>query len=171
MRPDRSRTWGIVPPGIRLARSSVQVGRRLTSGSPRLDDHHPPNSPWVSVVLLVFMATHRLPNGGTLHLMPDVVSAQSVFGDEWTDAGDLLELLAARRPAWHADAACREAPASVSWFIERGQDPRPAKAVCARCLVLDDCRAWVLEQGPDLDGVWAGLSRADRAEARRGVAA
>jgi hypothetical protein len=87
------------------------------------------------------------------------------------DVGDLLELLSTGRPAWHADAACREAPAAVSWFIERGQDPRPAKAIWGRCLVVDDCRAWALDQGPELDGVWAGASRAERAIQRRGLAA
>lgn len=43
-----------------------------------------------------------------------------------------------------------------SWFIERGGDPRPAKEVCARCLVGGECRAWALDQGPGLEGMWAG---------------
>ncbi len=51
--------------------------------------------------------------------MPDLVSASSVTGDEWSDIGELFDLLR-RRPAFHADAACREAPAAVPWFIERG---------------------------------------------------
>ncbi len=102
--------------------------------------------------------------------MPELVSACSTYGDEWSDIGELFELLR-RRPAFHADAACREAPPEVSWFIQRGGDPGPAKAVCARCLVAGECRAWALEQGPELDGVWAGMSRADRAVARRGLAA
>ncbi len=61
--------------------------------------------------------------------MPELVSACSIgqhvaegghaYGDEWSEVGDLLELVQ-RRPAWHADAACREAPPEVSWFIERG---------------------------------------------------
>jgi hypothetical protein len=102
--------------------------------------------------------------------MPDLVSALSVFGDEVSDVGDLLELLT-RRPAWHADAACREAPAGVSWFIERGQHPGPAKAICGRCLVVDECRAWALDQGGALQGLWGGLSPAERAIQRRGLAA
>ncbi|MGI8753393.1 MAG: WhiB family transcriptional regulator, partial [Acidimicrobiales bacterium] len=93
--------------------------------------------------------------------MPDLVGASSVTGDEWSDIGGLSDLLR-RRPAFHADAACREAPPEVSWFIERGGDPGPAKAICQRCLVVDDCRAWALDQGGELEGVWGGLSKADR---------
>ncbi len=102
--------------------------------------------------------------------MPDLVSACSTFGDECSEIGDLLELIR-RRPPWHADAACREAPADVSWFIERGGDPGPARAVCQRCLVVDECREWALDQGPELQGIWGGMSRAERAVARRGMAA
>ena len=102
--------------------------------------------------------------------MPELVSACSTFGDECSEIGDLLELIR-RRPAWHADAACREAPAEVSWFIERGEDPRPAKAVCQRCLVADECRTWALDQGPELQGIWAGLTSRDRMAARRPAAA
>lgn len=102
--------------------------------------------------------------------MPDLVSASSVTGDEWSDIGELFDLLR-RRPAFHADAACREAPPDVSWFIERGGDPASAKAVCQRCLVVDECRAWALKQGDALEGLWGGLSKHERAVARRGMAA
>ncbi|MGI8753591.1 MAG: WhiB family transcriptional regulator [Acidimicrobiales bacterium] len=98
--------------------------------------------------------------------MPDLVSASSVTGDEWSDIGELFDLVR-RRPAFHADAACREAPPEVSWFIERGGDPGPAKAICARCLVVADCRAWALDQGSELEGIWAGMSKRDRMAERR----
>lgn len=80
----------------------------------------------------------------------------------------LLELLAAR-PAWHADAACREAPAEVTWFLKAGHEALPAKLVCSECLVVAECRAWALSQGPELEGVWGGLSRAERAIERRAL--
>jgi hypothetical protein len=41
---------------------------------------------------------------------------------------------------------------------EKGQDPGPAKRLCQECLVFADCRRWSLAQGPELQGVWAGLS-------------
>jgi hypothetical protein len=57
-------------------------------------------------------------------------------------------------PAWHADAACKE-HAELSWFPERGDDVRPTKAICARCLVRDECaEAGRTEQ----HGIWGGRS-------------
>lgn len=112
----------------------------------------------------------RRPPAVFLASMPELVGASSITGDEWSDSADLLELVR-RRPAFHLDAACREAPLSVSWFIEQGGDARPAKAICARCLVVDECGAWAMAQGPELEGIWSGMSRTDRAIARRGLAA
>jgi len=43
----------------------------------------------------------------------------------------------------------------------------PARAVCARCLVLDECRTWALEQPDNPAGVWGGLSSQERAKMRR----
>lgn len=102
--------------------------------------------------------------------MPELVSACSTFGDECSEIGDLLELIA-RRPAWHADAACREAPPEVSWFPERGQTAELPREVCDRCLVAAECRAWALAQGDALEGVWAGMSKAGRRAMRRPEAA
>lgn len=44
------------------------------------------------------------------------------------DLPDLTSLL--NRPAWHADAACREHP-ELTWFPARGESVNAAKAVCA----------------------------------------
>ncbi len=81
----------------------------------------------------------------------------------------LVDLLARERPAFHADAACREHP-EVSWFPELGEDGRTAKAICAGCLVLGECRSWALEQGPGLVGVFGGLSSRERQQRRRAAA-
>ncbi len=80
------------------------------------------------------------------------------------EAVSLLDLLTAR-PAWHADAACREHP-DLSWHPELGESAGPAKAVCSGCLVRDDCRAYALA-GPELAGIWGGLSDRERREARK----
>jgi hypothetical protein len=55
----------------------------------------------------------------------------------------------------------------VSWFPTRLDNGRAAKAICDGCLVVSECRAWALAQPGELDGVWAGMSKAQRAIARR----
>lgn len=89
------------------------------------------------------------------------------WSDELGAAGELLELVTAR-PAWWADAACRTAPPGVTWFPERGDDLRPAKAICAGCPVLEACGALAAELDTDgrLQGIWAGLSARDRRRLR-----
>ena len=84
----------------------------------------------------------------------------TVTGDR-PDYEELLDLC--EPPAWHADAACREHP-GVSWF-PGGRSPKAgaeAKAICGRCLAREDCLAWALEQGPELDGIWAGTTQRER---------
>lgn len=63
-------------------------------------------------------------------------------------------------PDWHRDALCQEFP-EVEFFPDRGEDARPAKAICQRCLVQSDCLSWALEQGT-LDGIWGGTSKRER---------
>jgi len=59
---------------------------------------------------------------------------------------DAFVAMLAARPHWHADAACREHP-EVSWFPDRGEDSRPAKAVCAACPVRDECATFAASFG------------------------
>ena len=76
---------------------------------------------------------------------------------------DLLD-----RPAWMADAACREHP-DLPWVPERGPDQGkiPAMyAICAGCLVRDECYAFAVEG--DETGVWGGTSVSERR--RRAIA-
>jgi WhiB family redox-sensing transcriptional regulator len=82
------------------------------------------------------------------------------------DLPTLDELL--DRPAWHADAACKEHP-RTTWFPERGKDARRAIEVCGRCLVLDECRTWALGQPDDPAGIWGGLSGRERRRLRSGA--
>lgn len=100
--------------------------------------------------------------------MPEMLDPRS---GSWSDDEDIASLLESSRPSWHADAACKEAPDDITWFPERGQPSGPAKKVCGRCLVVEECLAWSLEQDSKLDGIWGGLSRSDRVVLRRQRAA
>ena len=66
------------------------------------------------------------------------------------------------------NAACRRSDPDL--FFPAPKDDRSAQAakrVCARCPLRLDCLALALEM-PDVDGVWGGLTRAERlAHARR----
>jgi len=77
-----------------------------------------------------------------------------------------LQEFAAERPAFMSDAACREHP-EISWFPERGDDVRPAKAVCAACLVQAECAAYAATFAlNDLQGIWGGMSGNERRRRR-----
>ncbi len=82
------------------------------------------------------------------------------WGDEVSEIGALYDLLW-RRPAWQADALCREHP-EVNFFPRLGEPVDPALQVCEGCLVRYECRQWALAQGPTLNGVWGGLSQQQR---------
>jgi hypothetical protein len=69
---------------------------------------------------------------------------------------DVLEQLLNQRPAWHADAACREHP-EIKWFPERGADLAAIRAVCACCLVQAECYQSAIDHD-ERDGWWAGMS-------------
>jgi WhiB family redox-sensing transcriptional regulator len=94
--------------------------------------------------------------------------AERVFAVQFGSAVDHEELLGLiRPPAWHTDAGCKEAPAEVTWFPVAGDSGKAAKKVCGGCLVRAECLAWSLDQGPDLEGIWGGVSRNERARTRK----
>lgn len=64
------------------------------------------------------------------------------------------------KPAWMKDSLCLEHP-DVAFFPARGQDTRPAKQICATCLVRDECLTFALDSGEHF-GVWGGLSERER---------
>jgi len=78
-------------------------------------------------------------------------------------AGFLLEAIG--RPAWMADAACRDHP-ELTWFPGQGVDARPAVLICGGCLVRQECLDYAVEQGPLCSGVWGGLSPRERRQVR-----
>lgn len=66
---------------------------------------------------------------------------------------------------WAELARCRTAPTTL-FFPVVGNDAEQAKAICAGCPVLHECRTFALSY-PGLHGVWGGLSEDDRAGQRR----
>lgn len=69
--------------------------------------------------------------------------------------------------AWHATAACRGLDVEMFFSPERERGPTraaresTAKAVCARCPVLTQCRAHALTTREPY-GVWGGLTAEQR---------
>lgn len=86
--------------------------------------------------------------------------------DEW-DFGDLSVTLGdlPLPGPWARLGRCRTAPQSV-FFPERGDDTRPAKAICARCPVLEECRAYAVAAPQTLQGVWGGTTGRERRQLR-----
>ncbi len=69
---------------------------------------------------------------------------------------------------WRRDAACRGedaglffAPAYFEKRHEKAAREARAKAICARCPVLDVCREYALRVR-ESHGVWGGLNEAER---------
>ena len=81
--------------------------------------------------------------------------------DRPTSAEDILELLDALRPAWHADAACRGQTDVMFPVAEHGHrlDTTAARALCDRCPVRNPCA----EAGrSEKYGVWGDTGSGSR---------
>ncbi len=78
-------------------------------------------------------------------------------GEEPLPALEALQALT-RRPAWHVRARCR-GYGPHAFFDE----PELAVAVCSRCPVTAECE----EAGGTQDGIWGGLTQAQRRRRRR----
>ena len=77
----------------------------------------------------------------------------------------LLEELT-RRPAWHAQAACRGRDTDL-WFPTGREPADEARAVCATCQVQVECA----EAGrSERFGIWGGLSPSGRRRRRQAAA-
>lgn len=79
-------------------------------------------------------------------------------------AGFVAGLL--RRPAWHAQAACRGA-GPARWFPGQGEPLEAARAICAGCAVQAECSDAAIDER---HGIWAGTSARQRRELRRTIA-
>jgi WhiB family transcriptional regulator, redox-sensing transcriptional regulator len=77
-------------------------------------------------------------------------------------AASLSELLGidAQATEWMRDGLCAQTDPEAFHPDEHGS-VAPAKAVCAGCPVLAECRAYALKTGQRF-GVWGGLSARER---------
>lgn len=72
----------------------------------------------------------------------------------------------ARGMTWMDDALCAEVGGDFH-FPENGESARPAKLVCARCDVRDECPEYALANRIQW-GVWGGISEHERRGMRAG---
>jgi len=96
-----------------------------------------------------------LPSG----LVPWLMAGQNVA------VPNVVVLLA--RPEWQRKAACRGAAADgpTGHFTQHPGERKRAIAQCwNECEVRTDCLYYALEQEDEIDGVWGGYSKRERAE-------
>ena len=78
--------------------------------------------------------------------------------------------LAIMPPEWVADAVCGQTDPEVFFPEKGGNSARQAKAICAECPVLDQCREYALAQDAmSLHGVWGGTTQDERRKIRAGL--
>lgn len=63
-------------------------------------------------------------------------------------------------PAFRDTALCAQTDPD-QWYPEKGESPRAAKAICARCEVRDLCLQWALDHDEKF-GIWGGTSGRER---------
>jgi WhiB family redox-sensing transcriptional regulator len=102
---------------------------------------------------------------GAVRMSASGVIEQWDRSDAPTGRGDALALVATARPAWQADALCREYP-HLSWHPARGEPIDEVLAVCSRCVVRAECLDYALVRA-EPHGVWGGLSVKARRKALR----
>jgi WhiB family redox-sensing transcriptional regulator len=71
-----------------------------------------------------------------------------------------VELVKHVVPVWRTYAACRGMPSEMFTSPDREMTPgqvEAAKAVCGRCMVVDDCLTYAITNTVS-EGIWGGLS-------------
>lgn len=69
---------------------------------------------------------------------------------------------------WVEQGLCAQVGGDM-WYPELGDPHKPAKRVCAKCDVIEECREYALRTR-QTDGVWGGLSPRERRKLWGGVA-
>jgi WhiB family redox-sensing transcriptional regulator len=74
-------------------------------------------------------------------------------------------LVAEQGQGWRAEANCRGVDPDL-FFPERGATTGEAKAVCAACVVREDCLEYAIANGEKF-GIWGGMAERQRRVLRR----
>lgn len=68
--------------------------------------------------------------------------------------------------AWREKALCAQIDVGDVFFPEKGGLTKPAKWICSRCEVVNECLQWALDRD-ERYGVYGGLSAKERARLLR----
>lgn len=66
------------------------------------------------------------------------------------------------REPWMVEAKCREVEDPSIFFPNPGDSVKAAQAICASCVVIEDCRAYILSLPHDTIGIYAGTTHRER---------
>jgi Transcription factor WhiB/Phage integrase family len=120
---------------------------------------HDPHASLVLSIHLFFLDARYPPAP-----METAVVAWLMQRDDRDPSAYIADLL--RRPAWMADAACKDQPTEL-FFPTRGETTEAARAICATCPVSADCLEYaVIANQRDDVGIWGGTSARQRRKIR-----
>lgn len=78
----------------------------------------------------------------------------------------MIEELGIETEPWREHAACLDTHDVDFFALDDENEVRRAKAMCAGCVVADDCLVFAIETRQP-DGVWGGLTPPEREALRR----
>lgn len=81
-----------------------------------------------------------------------------------TDDYETVQIIERDDPKWRQQAMCKSSDPSL-FILERGEDVRPALAVCSTCPVKEPCLRYALDNNEA--GVWGGTTGKQRRRMRR----
>ena len=97
----------------------------------------------------------RQPDGRSMYYAGDPADIWSLGLIDFTDPA----------PQWFAQAACRGR--TEKFFLDKGQSPAEAKAICAGCEVRQECLDYAIAKR-ETRGIWGGLTPVERRRHRLG---
>ncbi len=91
---------------------------------------------------------------------PVTIRSRDAAAPTFEEPGDIFA-----SPAFMDLGSCRGMDPDL-FFPDRGESLAPAQAICAECIVADECLEYALVNGERF-GVWGGTSERERRRIRR----